>query len=78
MPTRPINKLEFDLSYHLCPICARSVPARAGERHCPNDGARLLEACPKCNTKISNPYAQHCTNCGHGFARGSRASAPES
>ena len=67
---------ETELYFHLCTQCGRTVPARSGERYCPNDGTQLLEACPACETKISNPYARHCTNCGHGFARDAAVRKP--
>jgi hypothetical protein len=53
--------------YHLCPKCARAVPSGAEEKFCPNDGEKMLEHCPVCETKIRNPYARHCTACGLEF-----------
>ncbi len=55
------------LSYHLCPICGRATPAELAEKHCPNDGSRLLTACPTCNAAITTPYARYCTRCGQGL-----------
>lgn len=52
------------LTYHLCPKCGRATPSALGERHCPNDGRRLLSACPKCRAAITTPYARYCTRCG--------------
>jgi predicted amidophosphoribosyltransferase len=57
-----------DTSFCLCPNCFRAVPARSGERYCPNDGTRLLERCPLCETAITSPYAQFCVGCGFEFA----------
>lgn|GEM_PF-3239267 len=51
-------------TYHLCPQCARAVNAAAGERYCPNDGARLVTACGACGERIRTPYARYCTACG--------------
>ncbi len=52
------------LRYRLCPRCARAVPHRSGERYCPNDGARLMDACPQCWSPITSPYARFCVRCG--------------
>ena len=52
------------LHYHLCPECARAVPAQSGERYCVNDGARLLSACPGCGAAITSPYSRYCSGCG--------------
>ena len=56
-----------DTTYRLCPRCFRAVPARSGERYCANDGERLLEQCPLCETAITSPYAQFCVGCGFEF-----------
>jgi hypothetical protein len=56
------------MTYHLCPECFRATPAQAKERYCPNDGSRLLEACPQCSASISSPHAQFCSQCGYHFA----------
>lgn len=56
------------MTYHLCPECFRATPAQAKERYCPNDGTRLLEACPQCHASISSPHAQFCSQCGYHFA----------
>jgi predicted amidophosphoribosyltransferase len=50
--------------YHLCPRCGRATPALAKERFCPNDGTKLLTACPQCDTKIASPYSRYCSQCG--------------
>jgi hypothetical protein len=55
------------VSYLLCPRCLRAVPRESGERFCPNDGIRLLLACPKCNHPITSPFNHYCTQCGHSF-----------
>jgi Double zinc ribbon len=52
------------LSYLLCPKCQRVVPAAAKERYCPNDGSRLLAACPHCAESIKSPYSRFCSRCG--------------
>ncbi len=57
-----------ETTYRLCPTCFRAVPARSGERYCANDGERLLEYCPVCETAITSPYAQFCVGCGFEFA----------
>jgi uncharacterized Zn finger protein (UPF0148 family) len=51
-------------TYHLCPTCLRATPALAGELFCPNDGARMLVACPACATPLTSPYARYCSACG--------------
>ena len=51
-------------NYRLCPRCTRTVHASSNEHYCINDGSRMLEACPVCGTKINNPYARYCANCG--------------
>jgi hypothetical protein len=51
--------------FRVCPKCLRAVPEHSPERYCINDGTRLLEACPKCDTPIANPYGRHCAACGH-------------
>jgi predicted amidophosphoribosyltransferase len=56
------------LRYHLCPHCARAVPAGALERYCVNDGAQLMQACPACGGAITSPYARYCPACGHEYA----------
>ncbi|MFC4426426.1 double zinc ribbon domain-containing protein [Deinococcus navajonensis] len=56
------------VSYHLCPQCARAVPAQSGERFCANDGTRLLDACPGCSRAILSPYSHFCPHCGHALA----------
>ena len=56
-----------ETTYRLCPKCFRAVPARSGERYCANDGERLLERCPLCETAITSPYAQFCVGCGFEF-----------
>jgi hypothetical protein len=52
------------LEYALCPRCLRAVPRSTGERHCLNDGARLVAACPACAAGIPSPYARFCGRCG--------------
>ncbi|MCA9839729.1 MAG: zinc ribbon domain-containing protein [Trueperaceae bacterium] len=52
------------LTYLLCPKCQRSLPSSAKEHYCPNDGSKMLSACPQCNTPITSPYSRFCTNCG--------------
>lgn len=56
------------LSYHLCPHCHRAIPAAAGEVYCPNDGTKLLTACPRCLATIASPYSRFCSQCGYNFA----------
>ncbi len=55
---------DVPLHYHLCPQCARAVPAQSGELYCVNDGARLLSACPACGAAITSPYSRYCSGCG--------------
>ena len=59
----------LDATYRLCPTCFRAVPARSGELYCANDGTRLLEQCPMCQSRISSPYARFCTQCGFEYAQ---------
>jgi hypothetical protein len=56
---------QVTMSFRVCPKCLRAVPEHSLERYCVNDGTRLLEACPKCETAITNPYGRHCAACGH-------------
>jgi hypothetical protein len=58
---------ETDLFFRLCPRCTRTVPGRSKERYCINDGEPLLESCPVCRTRITNPYGRHCAACGFEF-----------
>ncbi|CAN5570810.1 hypothetical protein BH24DEI1_BH24DEI1_14480 [soil metagenome] len=55
--------------YRLCPRCFRAVPEAAGEVYCPNDGTRLLAACPACSAPITSPYSRFCVRCGDDFAK---------
>ncbi len=55
------------ITYRLCLRCYRAVPASSPERHCINDGEQLLEACPRCGSTITSPYARHCGACGQSF-----------
>ncbi|WP_425556218.1 double zinc ribbon domain-containing protein [Deinococcus rubellus] len=48
----------------MCPHCGRAGPTSSGERYCPNDGTRLLDACPNCRAAITSPYARHCMRSG--------------
>ena len=52
------------LAYHLCPRCGRATPATVGERHCPNDGTAMLQACPGCGAPITSPHGRYCWSCG--------------
>jgi predicted amidophosphoribosyltransferase len=63
------NASDAAQTFRLCPRCGRAVPDSSGERFCPNDGERLLEACPKCGAGIRTPLARFCTACGFEFAR---------
>ena len=56
------------LFYRLCPRCNRAVPSQSQERYCINDGEAMLSQCPKCKTRIKNPYARFCAACGLAFA----------
>ena len=56
------------ITYRLCLRCYRAVPSSSYERHCINDGQKLLEACPLCGSAITSPYARHCGACGCNFA----------
>lgn len=58
---------EKTLTYHLCPRCYRATPAGLHEVYCPNDGTKLLTACPNCATPITSPYSRFCVRCGHKF-----------
>ena len=51
-------------TYYLCPTCLRATPADVGEAFCPNDGTRMLVACPACDTPLTSPYARYCRACG--------------
>jgi hypothetical protein len=55
--------------FRVCPKCARAVPGQSQERYCINDGERLLERCPVCQTRITNPYGRHCATCGCDLTR---------
>jgi endogenous inhibitor of DNA gyrase (YacG/DUF329 family) len=56
-----------ELFFRICPKCQRAVPGQSEERYCINDGALLLERCPKCQARIQSPYARFCARCGHSF-----------
>jgi uncharacterized C2H2 Zn-finger protein len=66
---------DTEVFYKLCPRCARAVPLQSTERHCINDGEKLLERCPKCEARIASPYARHCGACGFRFAETSHESS---
>jgi predicted RNA-binding Zn-ribbon protein involved in translation (DUF1610 family) len=53
--------------FRLCPVCTRAVPIESQEHYCINDGARMLERCPKCQAGIHSPYTRHCSSCGFDF-----------
>lgn len=55
---------ESGIFYRLCPRCYRAVPAHSQEHYCLNDGERLLEACPRCQARLTSPYARFCGICG--------------
>ena len=57
------------MGFKLCPRCGRAVPVSGDEKHCINDGEVLLTACPTCETRITHPYAKHCSSCGYEFAQ---------
>ena len=62
------------VAYHLCPRCGRATPAEAGERFCPNDGQRMLNACPSCGAPIGTPFGRYCGACGAQLMRSRAAS----
>ena len=62
-------KTRAAITYRLCLVCYRAVPALSNERYCVNDGEKLLETCPRCGASISSPYARHCAACGYSFAQ---------
>ncbi len=64
------------VQYRICPLCARAVPMTSTEHHCINDGTKLLEACPRCQTSIHSPYTLHCGSCGFEFAQAEKSFAP--
>lgn len=55
-------------AYKLCPRCFRALPLDSAEVYCPNDGQKLLTACPKCQALITSPFARHCVSCGHSLS----------
>ncbi|PYE49988.1 double zinc ribbon protein [Deinococcus yavapaiensis KR-236] len=57
-----------DVAYRLCPRCLRAVPLHSREQYCVNDGARLLEGCPRCGEPITSPYAHFCARCGEALS----------
>ncbi len=59
--------IKHEVAYRLCCKCARAVPLESDELFCSNDGEKLLEACPKCQARISNPFARFCAVCGKDF-----------
>jgi predicted amidophosphoribosyltransferase len=56
------------VAYHLCPRCFRAVAEIAEEIYCPNDGEKLLVACPRCEAPIALPDSRFCVKCGFDFA----------
>jgi hypothetical protein len=60
------------VAYRLCPKCFRAVPVASHEVFCANDGAKLLEVCPKCRSPITSPYARYCVSCGLEFGSDQR------
>lgn len=61
-PGRPPGQA---VSYRICPVCSRATPSSAGETYCPNDGAKLLQACPGCGAAIGSPFGEFCSACGN-------------
>lgn len=55
-------------TYHLCPTCLRATPTAAGESYCPNDGTKMLTACPRCRAPILTPFGEYCSRCGEHLA----------
>jgi predicted amidophosphoribosyltransferase len=55
-------------TYHLCPKCFRAIPSISHEGYCPNDGHKMLRACPQCQSAITSPYARFCGGCGKSLA----------
>lgn len=70
------NFIETALFFLICPRCVRAVPGDSGEGYCINDGERLLERCPGCLVRISNPYGRHCAACGFEFSSASEMKNP--
>jgi hypothetical protein len=56
--------VSLETHYRLCPKCHRSVPTTTEERFCANDGVRMLDSCPRCQTAIRIPETHFCANCG--------------
>jgi predicted amidophosphoribosyltransferase len=50
--------------FRLCLECFRAVPVDSKEVYCINDGTKMIEACPRCGTHITSPYAHFCPTCG--------------
>lgn len=53
--------------FRLCLVCSRAVPVDSKELYCINDGSRLLDVCPRCEARITSPYAQFCPACGQEY-----------
>jgi hypothetical protein len=66
MHLRPEDK-PSGLSFRVCLQCRRAVPSESDEHYCINDGTKMLECCPKCDSSITSPYALFCGACGHAF-----------
>jgi predicted RNA-binding Zn-ribbon protein involved in translation (DUF1610 family) len=56
--------------YIICPNCDFFVDEKVKTNFCPNCGSKMVDHCPECRKKISDPYIKFCTECGNKLKTG--------
>ena len=56
--------MSAETRYRICPTCERSASIESDEQFCVNDGAKMLEECPRCKALIKIAGAKFCAACG--------------
>ena len=59
-----LKKIEEKNFYRLCPNCGNFSHVQENHKYCSLCGKELIEECKNCKTKIENPTAQFCVECG--------------
>jgi hypothetical protein len=61
------NMAKKDLTYKLCTKCNFFCGIFEADIYCSVCGAQLIDKCPTCSNKITNPYAKFCKYCGMAY-----------